>query len=127
MSLCNKCYAPGSCCKKIGLLRRSDDGGTEYRTHWADGGLDGVTKQVQDSGLPFVAVKQTSGLYTDDETGRPYATYEFSCPKLGDNGRCTIYRNRPEICRIYEPLSDGLCVHFGGAEGVDLSASDALA
>jgi Fe-S-cluster containining protein len=101
-SLCNKCYAPGACCRGFGL-----NGGT-----FASGMKEEAARDLaKEYNLPFVPMKY------DGEK------WIWSCPKLGDDGRCTIYHNRPEPCRLFEPASDMLCVHYNGAEYGDNSVS----
>jgi len=43
----------------------------------------------------------------------------FTCPKLGTNGRCTIYDDRPQICRIFTAATDALCVFHSIVKDVD--------
>ena len=50
-------------------------------------------------------------------TGVLMEQWLFSCPKLGPNGRCTIYKDRPELCKTYEPGNDMMCVHVRGPDG----------
>lgn len=80
---------------------------------------------MEEMGLPFVPVERRSTHYVDDpgsdQHGREYAVWVWGCPKLLPNGRCGDYENRPGLCRSYQPLDDGLCVHFGGAEAGDPS------
>jgi Fe-S-cluster containining protein len=83
-------------------------------TYWVDGDVS-VVNQLQAQGLPFEPMQEL-GRWTDDKTGREYAELLFRCTKLTDGGRCSIYQDRPALCRRYEPLSDRLCVHFGGSE-----------
>lgn len=66
-------------------------------------------------GTPFVPWMELER-FTFEETGRQFATYLWSCPVLLPNGRCGDYENRPNVCRSFEPASDLLCVHYGGAE-----------
>lgn len=111
MSLCDKCYAPGQCCKSLHLAGK--DG--EAKTYWVDEGDAGIIEQLRAQGLPFVPLLEL-GRYVDAESGREYADLLFNCPMVTPSGRCSIYDDRPALCRNYEPLSDPLCVHFGGAE-----------
>lgn len=59
--------------------------------------------------LPFQPT-EIHGLFTDEDSGRRYVTYAYSCPELLPNGRCGIYENRPNVCRDYKPGTDALCV-----------------
>jgi len=36
----------------------------------------------------------------------------FDCTKLGADGRCMDYENRPELCRVYQPQEDALCAEY---------------
>lgn len=63
---------------------------------------------ARNNGLPFVPS-------TPEPGARGAWAWRFSCPKLGADGRCTIYDDRPDLCRTYEPMSDGLCVHYQGS------------
>jgi Fe-S-cluster containining protein len=85
------------------------------RTFWLDG--DGtINANLEERNLPFVP--HPTGCFTDKETGRRYGSYTFSCPELTSEGRCAVYRQRPEVCRKFEPAGGSrLCVHSGGAEG----------
>jgi Fe-S-cluster containining protein len=60
-----------------------------------------------------------AGVYHAEDETRDYQDWVWTCPKLAEDGRCTIYNDRPDMCRNFEPLSDGLCVHFQGAEAGD--------
>lgn len=108
MSLCDTCKDPGACCRRLSLFKM--DG--EAVTYWADQGVDGIREQVRELGLPFEPLEKFEGPWIDQESGRPYETWALTCPKLGPDGRCTIYEDRPDLCRRYEAASDGLCVHY---------------
>ena len=110
-SLCDKCFAPGTCCKRLRLSK----GGDEV-TFWDDE-PEAVQTFLDGQKAPFEVI-ETLGPWPD-EAGRLYSAKTFGCPKLLPNGRCGDYENRPEICRIFEPASDQLCVHFRGAEAGD--------
>lgn len=83
------------------------------RTFWLEG--EGtVASFLEEHELPFVAKR--TGVYQDAD--REYGSYVFSCPKVTPEGRCSIHRRRPQICRDFEPAGGSpLCVHSGGAEG----------
>lgn len=109
MSLCDKCYAPGACCKRFKLSCASG----QPVTFWTD---EPIEDQLRAKGLPFEPVEQL-GEWTDPDSGRMYAAFEYNCPLLRLDGRCGDYENRPNLCRQFEPGSDTLCVHYMGAEG----------
>jgi Fe-S-cluster containining protein len=91
---------------------------------WDDGPPGEARRVVRESGLPFQPISKAD-TWLDEESGRTYSTYEYKCPKLDHGtGRCTIYEDRPQLCRTYEPRQDGLCVHFHALEGVDLTGGD---
>lgn len=104
MSLCDKCWSPGACCKGFVLS------GVDHQetTFWLD---EDVNAQIAAHGFPFELSSITKE-YKDDETGRPYGTIVVSCPKLDADGRCSIYEDRPALCRDFEPRHSPLCVHF---------------
>jgi Fe-S-cluster containining protein len=110
-SLCDRCYAPGQCCKGFTLF--TPEG--EERTFWVEGD-DTVEDYLGEHELPFTP--ELLEEFADPETGRKYGSYRFSCAKLDGDGRCSIYDDRPEICRNFEPAGGSLlCVHSFGAEG----------
>lgn len=113
MSLCNRCFQPGVCCRRMSL---TDGDGKDF-AFWSDEGDMPVKQWLTDKGLPFHPI-EPSGQYVAAGTGREYQTWAYGCTKLDEQtGRCMIYDQRPSLCRTFEPASDGLCVHFGGAEG----------
>lgn len=112
MSLCDRCYAPGACCKGFTLFRENRD----EVTLWLDEPFD---DQMSTHGVPFAA--RAVGEPILDETGRPFTRVKFDCRRLS-NGRCADYESRPEVCRNFEAGSGSLCVHFDGAESGDGSA-----
>lgn len=121
-SLCDRCFAPGQCCRHLHL---SMAGGRNLTTWVGDGESE---RQMADMGLPFVALDVLQGpwIHTapgDPHDGREYVRHVWGCPKLDGAGRCTIYDDRPDLCRRFEPGSDRLCVHFGGAEAGDPTVS----
>ena len=109
--LCDRCFDPGACCRRFALY---DVDGDE-RTFWLVG--EGTVDDFLESRrLPFLA--EQTGRYRDPEANREYGSFVFSCPALGEDGRCTMYRRRPDVCRNFEPANGSpLCVHSFGAEG----------
>lgn len=96
---CARCYDPGRCCRHFGL------GGGEFGQGLEE---DELQPLLEEHELPFEpAVLLDNGVW------------RFSCPRLTDCGRCSAYEARPFACSDYEPLSDDLCVHHGGAEAGD--------
>lgn len=110
MSLCDKCYAPGTCCKWL-TLETGDD---HQLVIWDDEDPAVVLKERHH--LPFEPVKR-QGQWMDEKTGKTYSSWYWRCPILLPDGRCGDYENRPDLCRRFEPASGPLCVHYQGAEG----------
>lgn len=99
--ICGRCVSPGRCCTGFNL---SDADGNS-RTFWDD-----ETPQIWD-GLPFKP-KERWGQWTVEsgpDVGRTYSAWRWTCTKVGADGKCTIYEDRPDLCRRFEPLSDQLC------------------
>jgi hypothetical protein len=116
VSACDTCRDPGACC--AGFLLNGGppypyDGSLSWWTiHEEDGPLAPLVKMAQ-MWLPFVPMTKTTTRYDDD--GGVYEINLWGCPLLGEDGRCTDYANRPELCDHYEPKSDALCAEFDWA------------
>ena len=105
MSLCDTCKAPGHCCKSIYLFGNDLD---DRNLSEADAAeiltLYGQYEADEDGNeFPFVIVGPSP------EYG---GQLRLTCPKLGQDGRCTIYDRRPMLCRDFKPGSDLLCVYY---------------
>lgn len=103
MSLCDSCFAPGSCCK-----------GFTLNAWWARAPISRLEvlaklatcePEPDRIGLPFIPRER-----------RADGCWSFECVALGPDGRCTEYESRPYLCRVFEPASESLCVHWRGAE-----------
>lgn len=106
-SLCDTCKSPGYCCRRIHLY----GGGIEDPSLLDEDVADKLAEyeeweESNGNEFPFV-------VFGRGESGSVLVT----CPKLGNDGRCTIYERRPTLCRNYEPKSDTLCVHYGDSDG----------
>ena len=108
MSLCDTCRDPGACCRDLTLYRHNG----QLVTVWDDEGPAGFTSENE---LPFEPIRKV-GQWTvpdgdaDGNGGRAYSAWAFRCTALGEDGRCTVYDRRPQLCRDYEPGSSPLCV-----------------
>lgn len=109
MSLCDACSKPGACCRSFLLIA---NGAT--LTSWDDEGEAGALSVAKGQGLPFVPNEKRETYL--DESGRAYSAWNYRCPLLTESGRCGDYENRPQLCRDYEPGTDGLCVYFSRKE-----------
>lgn len=101
---CDRCVAPGTCCKAFSLPVEVPRGSTPAEVKAA------LTKRSFEP-LPFVPLRRTTGREGYDPTS-PTEYWLFGCPKLGADGRCTIYQSRPQTCQVYKPGSDPMCVHY---------------
>lgn len=110
MTLCDTCPKPGNCCKKLNLtsVPTTEGGSREQQRFWVDELPGAANEWAASHNLPFEFVEEQQRW--KDENGREYATVYFGCPKLGTDGRCTIYENRPVLCRKYQAGDDALCV-----------------
>jgi Fe-S-cluster containining protein len=103
---CATCPKPGACCSGFRLV--DIDG--EARTFWAYNWRQAATQKMAEEGLPFLPLE--AGHRYKEKGGRAWVYPSFTCPKLGPDGRCTIYADRPKLCRIFIPKSDPLCVLY---------------
>lgn len=112
MSACAICPDPGACCREFKLEKTFDARAPRADVQkWVD-----RVKDSDGNSFPFDAVRSVED---DADEDRPRVRWVFSCRKLGSDGRCTIYDERPHPCREYEPGRDGLCVLH--AEGFELA------
>lgn len=100
MSACDTCPKPGACCRGFHLPL------------YADHPLK-ILVLMAANWLPYLPVDSRYELFELDNEN--WATdkrrdYTYNCPALGHDGRCTIYEDRPDICRRYQPGQDQLCV-----------------
>jgi Fe-S-cluster containining protein len=65
---------------------------------------------------PFMHPGRIVARYAYCGQHRPHSVkWNFNCDRLGADGRCTQYEDRPNICRLYESKSDLLCIEFDGS------------
>lgn len=112
LSTCDTCRDPGHCCRGFVLSREfpaSADAEDALRST-----REGTNPMTGEAGcyevLPhFVPVEPVPHAETEE---RDAVRWRFRCEALGEDGRCTVYKDRPKLCRTYEPKSDGLCAEF---------------
>lgn len=98
-SPCDTCSRPGSCCKGFVLSTLFSPANWEHD----------ATPRLAQFGVPFFRVVEAVRSVGDGMVG-----VRCDCDRLGADGRCTDYENRPDVCRNYDPLSDALCIEFVG-------------
>ena len=106
--LCEACLSPGHCCKKIHL---SDTTGALY----IEGEQDPVEVVTRKIGQHWF--KPLEECHSLEVEGVRRVDYLWECTALGPDGRCTVYENRPQLCRDYVAGTDRLCVHFWSIDG----------
>lgn len=100
MSACDTCRSPGHCCHDFILMK---DFGTK-----AD-----ARRYMRDHVLPFYPMRAVPHID---------GWFRFDCHWIGDDGRCKHYEDRPQTCRLYEPLTDGLCIeHVPNFKGIPIA------
>lgn len=97
--LCDACRNPGRCCSGFGL---------NLPILAEETALDVLIRLARVEhrdcqGRPVVGAPFLP-LYRTPERWR------FWCPLLGRDGRCTDYEHRPEVCALFKPGGDPLCV-----------------
>jgi Fe-S-cluster containining protein len=113
--LCGRCSAPGACCRGFYLnARQLQAAESDVEALGILAGLYTVDCNGRPMlGLPFVpAGYRTSGAGKGSHPTRetPEDIRIFDCTLLGEDGRCTDYAHRPELCVRYEPGQDALCI-----------------
>ncbi len=121
-SLCDRCWAPGACCRNM-MLYHVD--GVDLFQRPGEDAATLLPSRLAEARLPFDPL--APGMLHRSPDGEPVLIWMFACRELGPDGRCGIYASRPAICRTYEPASDGLCVHHGGSEAGDASGCTTFA
>lgn len=97
MNVCSKCNSNGGCCRGFELTYLGEDIERYFRAllsieidHFIPKTI--TLKEI----ISATEVKETTKLI-------------WYCTKLDGNGKCSIYENRPQLCKDYIPMSDGLC------------------
>ena len=103
-SACDTCRRPGECCKLFTLNIHAP----VSRWH------EEMREKLDRHGLEFITPISPSPVARALHPDKPELLMNgfFSCTRLGDDGRCSDYENRPELCRIFEPGSDPLCIEY---------------
>jgi Fe-S-cluster containining protein len=115
-SLCESCADPGRCCQSFTISSILFPFGTSrdvVRKHLRSGTRP-RSPRVPAEPLPFEPTRPCT-YYGEDPKGPPEEeAWIYSCPELKD-GRCSIYDERPLLCRNYQPGKDLLCAMYRGS------------
>lgn len=96
--LCETCLSPGACCTDLFLS--SVHGNSEVDSPMS---FDRAEHWAMRERLPFRPLAQN-----------PDGKWRWWCTALTPEGRCSVYEDRPALCRSYSAGKDGLCVHHAG-------------
>ena len=117
-SACDTCRDPGYCCRNFTLsvvfpagMHRDD-----VDKHVAEGTDPwGEPGQRDGEATPFMHPIRITGRLAYRGQHKPHGVkWGFSCDRLGPDGRCMQYEDRPSICRSYKPKTDLLCIEYDG-------------
>jgi Fe-S-cluster containining protein len=65
---------------------------------------------------PYFRPLRIAGRYIHRGGSKPHGVkWQFTCDRLGQDGRCTQYEDRPKMCHFFEPKSDLLCIEYEGS------------
>lgn len=95
------CACCSSCCK----LASSEFSYQELKDRAQNG--DKFSAEFVSVFVPYDNIEQARAIYPDyvnlveKELGDSSKVYFYYCPKLGEDGLCSDYENRPDICRVF--------------------------
>lgn len=115
MILCDRCNAPGACCRGFTIYQLVPRVPADVYEECV---VRAVERLRTDFGIDyFVPSKRV----IPPELGAvgDVAIAEWSCTRLGPDGRCTRYEDRPQVCRSYQPMDDALC-HVRHLRGIPI-------
>lgn len=102
---CFSCGCCGSCCK----LASSEYSYEQLKERAKNG--DKFSQDFVSIFIPYTSKEEPRKLFPEyiellEQTFVSEELYFYHCPKIGENGLCTDYENRPDICRIFpsDPL-----------------------
>ncbi|MCH8243551.1 MAG: hypothetical protein IH897_13215 [Planctomycetes bacterium] len=117
-SACDTCRDPGYCCRNIGLsvLFPAEMHRGEVDKHIAEATCPWTGEDDGGEKMPFMHPIRVTTRYAYRGQHKPHGVkWGFSCDRLGKDGRCMQYEDRPEVCRNYEPKTDLLCIEYQGS------------
>lgn len=115
-SPCDSCRDPGYCCRNftISVVFPADMPRAEVQKHVSEG-TDPWDGNCDGELTPFMHPNRIATRYAFRGEHKPHGViWAFSCDRLGADGRCTQYEDRPRLCRTYEPKDDLLCIEYDG-------------
>ena len=115
-SICDTCRDPGYCCRDftISVVFPVDMPRAEVDKHIAEG-TDPWNGNREGELTPFMHPARIARRYAYRGQHKPHGViWAFNCDRLGKDGRCMQYEDRPTICRSYEPKTDLLCIEYDG-------------
>lgn len=102
---CSSCGCCGSCCR----LASSEYSFEQLKERAKNG--DKFSQDFVSIFIPYDSKEEPRKEFPEyiellEKTFEGDELYFYHCPKLGDNGLCTDYENRPDICRVFpsDPL-----------------------
>ncbi len=102
MSICDRCIQPGACCRGFRLSLRFEPGMTTEAVH-----AEMMSRSTEPERVADMVPVHENDPPPEDE-GR--VRWTFNCSRLRADGRCGNHKDRPQLCRDFQPLSDRLCV-----------------
>ena len=115
-SICDTCRDPGYCCRDftINVVFPADMPRAEVQKHISEG-TDPWDGSRDGELTPFMHPARIARRHAYRGQHKPHGvTWAFNCDRLGKDGRCMQYEDRPTICRSYEPKTDLLCIEYDG-------------
>lgn len=115
MSSCDACTSPGACCSGFVLNLPVFDEVT-----WREDAVAALARHGIDYMVP-------AGRFFSPSTGG-MDTIRYHCTRIGTDGRCTDYENRPQLCHDYQAGQDMLCaMHEFKLKGIPIRVVAAAA
>ena len=116
MALCGICPDKGHCCRNF----------DSTLVYWDDASHEEVTRYmnfIANEPMPWIPLGPGPKRFV--QNGRAYSHWLFDCPRLGPDGLCTDYANRPHACRTLIPGTVDVCVFqkiLPGPAALDMAA-----
>lgn len=115
MSLCDTCRDPGACCRAFTFCRQFPYGMPRVEVQkWLSEGGDPTGSGSDCCPVPFEAIIPCKFFGDEGATSPQTVHWLVSCPRIDDDGRCSDYETRPQVCRKFEPKAGSLCCEFEG-------------